>query len=420
VHRRKFNAWLAGAAGSAALWRIRAIGAQQQRSVRADIYANVGPRLLRYRIADDGRSLAELGEPIIFPEEVQEAWQWGRMLYVASSDAHTAANPRNHYLHALEIDSAGGLAPLGEAVRLRHRPIHITVDQRGEHLLSAFNEPSSVAVHRLSPDGSIGAEVRQPEALDTGVYAHQIRVMPSGRAVIVPARGNQGVPGRRAEDPGALKIFAYADGRLTNRQSVAPNGGREFRCRHVEFHPSGKWVYVVVESQNELHTFRIEDDRLSAEPLFITNLLASATRLPGQAASAIRMHPTDGRTLYVANRGRGKEVFQGEEVISEAMENSIAVLSVNPETGEPQLIQSADPQSIDVRMFGLHPDGRSLVATSHESEGPIKRRKGNSIEIVPPRIVLFSVEPDGRLTFQYKKDVETGGAFQLWCGAVSY
>jgi hypothetical protein len=132
------------------------------------------------------------------------------------------------------------------------------------------------------------------------------------------------------------------------------------------------------------------------------------------------MHPTNGRTLYVANRGRGKEVFQGEEVIAEEMENSIAVFSVDSITGEPQLIQSADPQSLDVRMFALHPDGRSLVATSHESEGPIRRRKGNSIEDVPPRIVLFKIEADGRLTFQYKHDVPTRGMFQLWCGAVQH
>jgi 6-phosphogluconolactonase len=421
MHRRRFNAWLAGAAGSAALGRLGSLAAQPPSKVRADIYANVGPRLSRYRIADDGKSLVELGEPIVVAEEIQEACQWGRYFYVASSDEHTAANPQNHYLNAFEVDSTGTLGPLGAAVRLRLRPIHITVDPRGEYLLSAFNRPSSIAVHRLNADGSVGDEVRQAATPDAGVYAHQIRVMPSGRAVILPARGNQQIPGQREEDRGALKIFDYANGQLTNRQSVAPNEGREFRCRHVEFHPSGRWVYVVIESQNELHTFGIEDDRLSAEPLFVTNLLAPGTRSqPGQAASAIRMHPTNGRTLYVANRGRGKEVFQGEEVIAEDMENSIAVLSVNPETGEPRLIQSADPQSLDVRMFALHPDGRSLVATSHESEGPIKRRRGNSVEIVPPRIVLFSIEPDGRLTLQYKQDVETGGLFQLWCGDIRY
>jgi 6-phosphogluconolactonase (cycloisomerase 2 family) len=418
MHRRRFNALLVGAAGLAALGRL---GARQPGNVRADIYANVGPRLLRYRIASDGKSLAEIGDPIALPEEVQEACQWGRYLYVASSDAHTTASPRNHYLSAFEVDSSGALEPIGDAVRLRHRPIHITVDARGECLLSAFNQPSSVAVHRLNTGGSIGMEVPQRATLDTGVYAHQIRVMPSGRAVILAARGNQGIPGVREEDHGALKVFGYAGGQLVNRQSVAPNGGREFRCRHMEFHPSGKWLYVVIESQNELHTFRIEGDRLSAEPLFVTSLLAPPARSrPGQAASAIRMHPSNGRTLYVANRGRGKEVFQGEDVISENMENSIAVFSVNPQTGEPRLIQSADPQSLDVRMFALHPDGRSLVATSHEAEGPIKRRRGNRIEIIPPRVVLFSIEPDGRLTFQYKQDVQTDGLFQLWCGDVRY
>lgn len=215
-------------AGSLALDRLGALGAQQRVGARADIYANVGPRLYRYRIATDGLSLAELGEPAILPEEIQEAWQWGRFLYVASSDEHTAATPRNHYLHAFEVDASGALAPLGDAARLRQRPIHITVDARGEHVLAAFNNPSGVAVHRLKGDGSIGSEVAQEALLDVGVYAHQIRVMPSGRAVIVPARGNQGVPGVREEDRGALKIFGYAGGRLTNRQSVAPNGGRDF------------------------------------------------------------------------------------------------------------------------------------------------------------------------------------------------
>jgi 6-phosphogluconolactonase len=420
VQRRRFNALLTGAAGAAALGRLRTLAAQPRGSAQADIYANVGSKLLRYRIADDVRSLSEVGDPFVLPEEVQEAYPWGRFLYVATSDVHTAKEPMNHYLHALEVDSSGALKPVGNAVRLRHRPIYVTVDQPGEHVLSAFNMPSTIAVHRRNADGSIGDEVRQTATLDAGIYAHQIRVMPSGRAVIVPARGNESIPGRKEEDRGALKIFGYENGRLTNRQSVAPNGGREFRCRHVEFHPSGRWVYVVIESQNELHTYRIADDRLSPEPVFVTSVLAASTRSkPGQAASAIRMHPAGG-TLYVANRGRGKEVFRGEEVISEDMENSIAVFSVAPDTGEPRLIQSADPQSLDVRMFALHPDGRSLVATSHESAGPIKQRRGNDIEVVPPRIVLFRVESDGRLTLQYKQDVRTDGAFQLWCGAVQY
>ena len=42
----------------------------------------------------------------------------------------------------------------------------------------------------------------------------------------------------------------------------------------------------------------------------------------------------NGSTVYVANRGRGTEVFQGERVANGA-ENTIAVFSIDPQTGEP-------------------------------------------------------------------------------------
>jgi len=421
VRRRSFNALLTGTLGSVALSRHGRLLAQADSALRADIYTNVGARLLRHRIADDRASLTQIGEPIDLPEEVQEACQSGRFFYVASSDEHTSANPRNHYLNAFEVSTTGGLDAIGAPVRLPHRPIHISVDRTGHHLLAAFNDPSSVAVHPLRADGSIADALVQQEVLDAGIYAHQIRALPSGRAVIVPARGNEPVPGRRDEDPGALKLFSYRDGQLANVQTVAPNGGHGFRPRHIEFHRSGRWAYVVIESQNELHTFGIENDRLSPEPLFVTNLLAPGSQSrPGQAASAILMHPRDGNTLYVANRGRGTEMFRGEAVIAADAENSIAVLAIDAATGEPQLIQSADPQCVDIRMFALHPDGRSMVATSHEMDIPMYRRVGDGIEHVPPRIVLMSIAADGTLQVRYRKDVDANGMYQLWCGAVRY
>ena len=168
MQRRRFNALLAGAAGSAALGRLGALGAQQPGSVRADIYANVGPRLLRYRIADDGQSLVEVGDPIVVARRGSGSVPVGQAFLRCEQRCAYGANPRNHYLNAFEVDSSGALEPIGDAVRLRHRPIHITVDHRGEHVLSAFNEPSSIAVHRLNADGSIGAEVRQEATLDYG------------------------------------------------------------------------------------------------------------------------------------------------------------------------------------------------------------------------------------------------------------
>ena len=60
----------------------------------------------------------------------------------------------------------------------------------GGYLLTAYNNPSNVTVHRLNADGTIGAPVAQPGNLDTGIYAHQVLAMPGNRTVILVTRGN--------------------------------------------------------------------------------------------------------------------------------------------------------------------------------------------------------------------------------------
>src|SRR6266851_4104283 len=75
---------------------------------------------------------------------------------------------------------------------------------------------------------------------------------PPGLAILV-TRGNEGTP-TKAEDPGALKVFEYKNGVLTNEVSVAPDGGKEFGPRHLDFHPTKPWIYVSIETQNKMYT----------------------------------------------------------------------------------------------------------------------------------------------------------------------
>ena len=188
--------------------------------------------------------------------------------------------------------------------------------------------------------------------------------------------------------------------------------------RHADFHPSGAWVYVDVETQNLLHTYAIRaDDTLSEEPLFVsTTLAAPEAYRGGQTTSSIRMHPTNGRTLYVANRGGGTEIFQGERV-SNGTENTIAVFSVDSGTGEPTLVQTIDTHSIAVRTMAFQPDGRSMVAASTE---PGQIRAQGRLETVPAALTLYDIEADGRLAFRSTLPVDTRGETMFWCGVVRY
>ncbi len=415
--RRRFNTLLAGTAGWVAAGPLGTAAAQSQS--RGAVHASLGARL--YRIRRDGDSLVREARPLVLPAQVQEGWQHpsGRYFYIASSDQRTSsARVRHHYLNAFRVDSSGDLQPLGGAVELPHRPIFITVDQRGEYVLSAYSFPSSLSVHRLHADGSIGGMVEQRTNLDAGFYAHSVYVMPSNRAVLLPARGNEPVPGVHTEDPGGLYLYGFENGQLTSKQTVAPNGGLAYRVRHADFHPSGRWVYVDIETQNLLHTYAIRaDDTLSEEPLFVdTTLAAPESYRGGQTTSSIRMHPSNGRTLYVANRGRGTETFRGETV-SNGTENTIAVFNVDPSTGEPALVQTIDTRSIAVRTMAFAPDGRSMVAASPE---PGHVRTQGRLETLPAALTLYDIEADGRLAFRSTLPVDTRGESMFWSGIVRY
>jgi len=297
---------------------------------------------------------------------------------------------------------------------LRSRPIHITIDRFGAYALIAHNDPSGITVLRINDDGSIGEEVKQRTALDVGIFAHQIRIMPSGNAAVLVTRGNDPVADK-PEDPGALKIFGFDDGQLTNRASIAPGGGYGFGPRHLDFHPSQPWVYVSLERQNKVDVFRLENDNLDPEPIFSKNTLAEPGNLrPRQLAGTVHVHP-NGRYVYVANRSDAMTDFQGKQVYLGG-ENNIAVFAIDGSTGEPTLIQNADGHSVELRTFGIDPGGRMLVAASI---APAPVLQGNRIESVAAGLAVFRIADDGKLSFVRKYDVDTGGLRQFWTGMVT-
>ena len=68
-----------------------------------------------------------------------------------------------HGVTAYRVDTTTGvLVPHGQPIEIRHRPVHLTLDANATHVLVAYNNPSSLSVHALKADGTLGAEVKQP------------------------------------------------------------------------------------------------------------------------------------------------------------------------------------------------------------------------------------------------------------------
>jgi 6-phosphogluconolactonase len=388
------------------------------------VLAAVGPDLTQYDL-DISRATLEKRGTVTLPANVQEAaWHPSRRrLYVAWSNrgasvgaGSAAASEGRHGVTMFQV-TATGMLTASSSIPLRSRPIHVTTDAKGAHLLVAYNDPSGVTVHRIHGTGTIGSEVKPQSPLDTGIYAHHVRVLPSDNAVVVVTRGNAPTVST-PEDPGALKVFAFDNGRLKNSGSIAPGRGYGFQARHIDFHPSRPWAYLTLERQNRIDAFRIEHDSLSSAPLFSKTTLAEPNNVrAGQTTSSIHMHPS-GRFVYVGNRASATTDVQGTPV-SIGGENTIAVFSINQETGEPTLIQTADTRGFHPRTFAIDSSGRVLVAGNLT---PLAVRDEHGVHTVPAGLSVFTIGSDGTLSFARKYDVEANpaaGRSLFWMGMAS-
>jgi 6-phosphogluconolactonase (cycloisomerase 2 family) len=376
-------------------------------SSKVAVYASVGEELITFG-ADVGQATLTRQTSILLPGFVQEAWtsssSSGPVLYVAWSNggasyAGTGVTPvgDKHMVTAFRVDTGGALHQIGAPAPLHSRPIHITGDRSGRHLLVAYNDPSGISVHAINADGSIGAEVQQSGGLDVGIYGHQVRVLPTGDAVVLVTRGNEPTNSTK-EDPGALKVFGYENGKLTNRASIAPANGIGFRSRHLDFHPSRPWAFLSLEAQNRLEVFGIAGGSFTPAPLFDKSTLAEGTSKTGQTTSTVHVHP-NGQFVYVGERGGANGT------------NNIAVFRINQQTGEPALIQNADTHGSTPRTFSVDPGGRMLVV-GNQTTTTIAGKA------VPANLAVFRIRPDGMLDFVRTYDLAVGRKPLWWTGMV--
>jgi 6-phosphogluconolactonase len=408
--RRTFLSLVAGSAVS------RHLAFAQERLARLALYANVGPVLTHYEVDLADAKLIER-DSVTVPAGVQYCWPHRnrRYLYVASSSSAGGNAPTGteHHVTGFRIDPAtGALSKVGDSMRLPVRPIHMTLDNESQHVLVAFNIPSSLRVYRINKDFTPGEEVPQG-TMDAGIYAHQVRVTPDGRHVVLVTRGNEGTA-ERPEDPGALMVFDYKNGVLSNEYKMAPNGGHGYGPRHLDFHPTKPWMYVSIETQNQLHMHRMQGGRPLPEVVFSkTTLLEPNNIRSRQAASTVHLHP-NGRFVYCANRSQDVVNFNGKKVYKGG-ENSIVVFAINQQTGEPTAIQHIETQKIHPRTFHIDPGGRMLVA---QHNLPVDVRDGNDVRTVPAGLSVFRIEANGTLTFVRTYDIDVGDKTMWWMGMV--
>ena len=270
----------------------------------------------------------------------------GAYLYAA----HAVPNQKEGGVSAFAIDpSSGRLSLLNQQSTMGRGACYVSVNPSSTYAFAANYGSGSVAAFPIGKQGELGeaSSVVQHEGSgpnserQEGPHAHYIQ---------------SGIGGfLYAADLGTDKVNLYklapTTGELQTGKpaylTVDPGRGP----RHLDFHPSGRFVYIMNELIGSVTGYSYSE----AEGSFQT--IQTISSLPedfdGYNKSAdIHVHP-NGRFLYASNRGDL---------------NSIAVYTIDTETGRLSL---ADIQSEGIawpRNFAIDPTGAFLLVANRDTD----------------------------------------------------
>jgi 6-phosphogluconolactonase len=238
----------------------------------------------------------------------------------------------------------------------------LSVDQKRKCVLVANYTSGNVAVLPIRRDGSLdkAIDVEQhqgsgPREQQKSPHAHCIKLDRANRFAF-------------ASDLGSDKVFIYrfnaANGKLEPAAepsvTLHPGAGP----RHLAWHPSGKFLYVINELDSSLTTFKYDSSRgkLTA--------FESVSTLPrdftGTSFCADIHVSSSGRFVYGSNRGH----------------NSIVVFAIDPLSGRLNLVEHVSTEGKWPRNFTIDPSGSFLLVANQHTDN----------------VVTFRIDPEtGRL-----------------------
>lgn len=227
---------------------------------------------------------------------------------------------------------------------------HVAVDSTGRTLLTAQYGGGSVAVFSLNDDGGLnartqivehqGASGADPQRQEAP-HPHWVGFSPDNRFAFVPDLGLDQVV-----------IYQVDAAKSQIERHGAAQVPRGSGPRHMKFHPSGKWVYVLNELTLSVSVFDYDPATASLQRTQTINTVPRDQLAKEQAKSAseIRVHPS-GQFVYSANRGH----------------DTITAFRVDQETGRLRLIEREPVRGATPRNFNLDPSGRWLLAAGQDS-----------------------------------------------------
>jgi 6-phosphogluconolactonase len=166
-----------------------------------------------------------------------------------------------------------------------------------------------------------------------------------------------------AADLGIDKVMIYGSDRATGKLTPANQPFAELKPgagpRHLSFHPSGKFLYVINELDSTMAAFKYNELNGTLTDIETVSTLPSDFSGTSYCAD-VHVSPA-GKFLYGSNRGH----------------NSIVVFQIDQRTGKLTLVEHVSTEGNWPRNFTIDPSGAFLLVANQRSDN----------------VVVYSIDP---------------------------
>jgi len=273
-----------------------------------------------------------------------------RFLY-AANETSNFKDTHGGSVSAFAIDAkTGALKLLNQASAVARGPDHIDIDATGRELMVANYDGSSITSFPISSDGSVLSAASFIEQHGSSVvpgrqaapHAHAINVDPGNHFALVC-------------DLGLDEVLVF---KLDPRKgTLAPNDPAFVKVspgsgpRHLAFHPSGKFAYVISEIACTMTAFQFDAKKGTLAELQTISTLPPGTEMQTNfVAAEVVMHPS-GKFLYGSTRAH----------------NSLTVFSVDQSTGKLAVVENVPCGGKTPRSFNIDPSGHFLLCANQDT-----------------------------------------------------
>jgi 6-phosphogluconolactonase len=260
-------------------------------------------------------------------------------------------------------------------------PCHVCLNNDETHVFVSNFMSGSICVFPIREDGGLGQASQfiqhdgrsvNPER-QAGPHAHSIAFDVKNRFAFVPDLGMDKV---------VVYGFDVANGTLSSGKAknfmTTPGAGP----RHLEFHPNGRFAYLINELSSEILVLR-HDSETGVQQLLQTVSTVPSSFHEDNACADIYI-PVYGKFVYGSNRGH----------------DSLAVYRIDETTGFLSYVYHQKTGGKTPRNFCIDPEGQFLLVANQDSNTVISYRIDTatgkleqvaSISIPTPVCVKFAI-----------------------------